>query len=253
MDATIWLVLASAVFIGSYVQSVVGFAIGMVVMAVGGASGVVSLPVLTAVVSIISFVNIVVALRGHLHFVDRRNLGRLVAGQLPAVFAGVALITVLDRDARWVLELLLGIFIVAGSVSMVIRPISLAKVSSGRAWIAAGAAGGLMGGMFSASGPVIGWFMYRQPLALVVSRATMLVFFGLATLLRTVIVAAQGGLTLEVWRLSLIATPLVILGAYLGRIAPPRLSEAALKRAVFVLLLLIGVYIICRALLISAA
>jgi len=247
MEVLTWLVFASAVFIGSYIQSVIGFAMGMIVMAIVGASAVLSIPTLTAAVSIISFLNIVVALKGHIGHVDRVLLKWLVAGQIPAIVSGLWLMTALDREAREILQLMLGVFVAAGSLSMVIRPAPQSRVSAPWACITAGIGGGLIGGLFSASGPVIGWFAYRQPLALVAIRSTMLCFFSVATCTRTLVVGLHGGLTAEVLGLSAIAAPLVVLGAWLGRILPPPLTEARLKRGVFFLLFLMGAYIIFGA------
>ncbi len=247
MEPTSWLIFAGAVFVASYVQSVIGFAMGMIVMAIVGASDAVSLPDLTAAVSIISFVNIVVALKGHVAVVHRRVLGWLIVSQIPAVILGLFLLTLLDREAQAVLRFLLGLFIAGGSLSTMIRPASQAAVSGRLSCVVAGFSGGIIGGLFSASGPVIGWFLYRQPLALVTIRATMLCFFGLGTFSRTVIVGYQGGLGSTVWWLSAIAFPLVVLGAWLGRVRPPQLLDATLKRAVFFLLFVLGLFIMASA------
>jgi uncharacterized membrane protein YfcA len=247
MEPLSWIVFAAAVFIGSYVQTVIGFAMGMIVVAIVGASAAFSLPTLTAAVSIISLVNIIVALKGHVADIERPVLKLLVAGQIPAIILGLWLLAVLDRDAQWILQLLLGVFVASGSLSVMMRPHPLARTSPSWAWIGAGIGGGLIGGLFSASGPVIGWFTYRQPLRLAVIRATMLGFFAVATAARTLIVGLQGGVTAEVLSLSALAAPVVVLGAWLGRVRPPRVSEAKLKRGVFWLLFALGVYIIAGA------
>ncbi len=249
MDPANWIVFASAVFVASYIQSVIGFGMGIVVMALAGATGSITLPELTAAVSLISFVNIVVSLKGHLHHVQRALLAWLVLGQLPAIGAGVWIMIVLDREAQSVLRALLGLFIMLGSASMVVRPVRVAHLSPRWACIAAGFGGGLIGGMFSASGPVIGWFTYRQPLALAVIRATMLTFFGIATFTRTAIVGIQGGITDGVIALTLVAAIPVVAGAWLGRVYRPPLAEATMKRGVFSLIFLTGVYIATDALL----
>jgi uncharacterized membrane protein YfcA len=177
------------------------------------------------------------SLKGHLHSVNRAILPWMMAGQIPTIAVGVWIITVLDQQAQGLLQLLLGIFILLGSASMMIRPVALAQVSPSWACLVAGIGGGLSGGMFSASGPVIGWFTYRQPLELAVIRATMLAFFAVASSLRTVVVAVHGGITPDVLWLSLIALPFVTVGAWLGRVVPPNISDRAMKRAVFGLLL----------------
>ena len=98
--------------------------------------------------------------------------------------------------------------------------------------------------MFAASAPVLGWFGYRQPLALPVIRATLLCCFGVTTLTRTTVVGFQGGLTSEVWLYFAAALPVVVLGTWLGRNKPPNLSEPALKRAAFSVLLLTGIWVL---------
>jgi hypothetical protein len=61
-------------------------------------------------------------------------------------------------------------------------------------------------------------------------------------------VGAQGGLTGEVLWLSLVAVPLVLAGTWLGRELPPAVSETAMKRLAFGLLLVMGVWILVGAL-----
>ncbi len=247
MDLAAWLVFLGAVFAGAYVQAVTGFAMGMIVIAVVGASGLVSLPVLTAAASLITLVNVALAMKGQLHHLHRRLLLWLALGQLPAIWLGVALLGVLDRDATTLLKLLLGAFITLGSLSMMLKPQPLKAVS--RPWLCTvvGAAGGVLGGLFSASGPVMGYFSYRQPLPVAVIRATLLCSFALTTSVRTMVVGASGGLTAEVWWLSLFALPLVVGGTWLGREAPPPVSDDTLKQLAFALLLAMGVWILATA------
>ncbi len=234
---------------GSYVQSVSGFAMGLIVIAVVGASGIISLPVLTAAASLITVVNVVVALKGHTQHIDRRIFFWLAAGQLPAIGVGVWILTWLNRDAQNVLELLLGLFITLGSLSMMLKPRPLVSPSPNWACMTAGLAGGVIGGMFSASGPIMGWFNYRQPLPLAIIRATLLCSFALTTSTRTLVVGLQGGLTEEVLWLSAAAVPLVVLGTWLGREMPPPVSDETIKQGAFALLLVVGVWILANALL----
>jgi uncharacterized membrane protein YfcA len=220
---------------------------GMIVIAVVGASSLVPLPVLTATASLITIVNVVLALRGNLGHVQRRVFLWLAVGQVPAIWIGVGLLSVLDTNAEQLLELLLGSFITLGSLSMMLRPRPLARVSSAPVCTAVGLAGGLIGGLFSASGPVIGYFNYRQPLPVASIRATLLCSFALTTVTRTVVVGAQGGLTPEVGWLAAFALPLVIGGTWLGREVPPPVSDETLKRMAFGLLLLLGLWILVGA------
>ena len=58
------------------------------------------------------------------------------------------------------------------------------------------------------------------------------------------VVGVGGGLTAEVWWLSLFALPLVIAGTWLGRELPPPVPDATLKQMAFALLLAMGVWIL---------
>ena len=247
MEIADWSIFLTAVVISSYVQAVTGFGMGMLMIAIVGACHIVTLPVLAAVVSLVSGINVWFSLKGNLHFVEKRLLFWLVLGQLPAVGIGVWLSTKLDRDAVWLLELLLGIFISFSSCAMMLRSKVGYSVSGNLFTSGAGFAGGIIGGLFAASGPIISLFVYRQPIAMAAIRATLLSFFAVATLSRTGVVAYQGGLTLVVWHMALAGFPLTVFGVWLGRVLPPRLSEDRLKRFVFVTLFFVGLYIILTA------
>lgn len=67
MDGWILAVFLLSVLVGSYVQVVTGFAMGMIVIAVMVGSHLVDVPLITAVASLLSLVNVVLALRGQLH------------------------------------------------------------------------------------------------------------------------------------------------------------------------------------------
>jgi uncharacterized membrane protein YfcA len=234
--------------LGSYVQSVTGFAMGMIMIAVMVGSGMIAVPVITAVVSLLSLVNVAFSLRGHLRHVDWHLLRWVGLGLPVAIWAGVVLLGVLDRQLTWVLELLLGTFILLGSLSMIVRPHARRTRSDPLASLTAGLAGGVLGGLFSASGPVIAWFAYRQPLPVSSIRNTLLALFALTTSLRVAVVGASGGLTSQVWLLAGAGLPAVLVGAWLGRTFAPPLSDLVLKRAAFGMLLVMGGAMVARSL-----
>jgi len=240
------LLFVFAAFVGSYVQSVAGFAMGLLIIAIMGASGMISLPLVAAAVSLISLLNVVLSLRGRMIHVHRSLFGWIVAGQVLSIAPGLWLVLVLDASAERALGVLLGLFVTFGALGMLLKPQPRNSVSKPVASFAAGAAGGVLAGMFAASGPVLGWFGYRQPLPLDVIRATLLCCFGVSTSLRTVLVGFSGGLTTDVWVLVGLALPAVLLGTWLGRNVPPPWPETGIKKAAFSLLLLAGVWTLAR-------
>ncbi len=235
------------VLLGSYVQSVAGFAMAMIIVAVVGGLRMMDVPTLAAVVSLLTMLNVALALRGALQHVERRVFVWLACGQVPAIFAGVQLLQWLDSHTRTALEICLGLFITVGGLSMLLRPHAWRRVSGPAACISTGVAGGLMGGLFSASGPVLGWFGYSQPLPLAAIRATLLASFALTTTTRTIIVGVDGALTQQVLLYAAAGLPVVALGTWLGRQFAPPVSEDAIKHMAYTLLLVMGAWILLRA------
>ena len=247
MDSSALVVFMLAVLVGSYVQGVTGFALGMIIIAIVTALRAVDVPTVAAVISVLSFANVTVALHGHYREVDRRLFLGLSAGQIPAIAVGVWLLSALDANARTVLELVLGAFITVSSLSMAIRPRPMESASPAWQSVAAGAAGGIAGGLFAASGPVSGWFCYRQPYPVAVIRATLLACYLVTGATRTLVVGVSGGLTRDVLLLAAIGLPAVAIGTMLARWFPPALSDDVLRRGAFSLLLGIGIWIVASA------
>ncbi len=248
METVAMLGFALTVLIGSYVQSVTGFAMGMIVVAIVGGLRIVDIPTLGASLSFLTILNVVLALRGDLQRVHKPLFLWLALGQLPAIFFGLQLMNWLDGNTRWLLELCLGLFIAAGGLSLSVRPQPWRTVSGPWATWLTGLGGGLVGGMFAASGPVLGWFSYSQPLPLAVIRATLLASFLLTNATRTVFVAAEGGITPEVLAIVGLGLPVVLLGTWLGRRHAPPWSDTQIKRGAHMLLIIMGLWTLSTAL-----
>jgi uncharacterized membrane protein YfcA len=236
-------IFLAIVLVGSYVQAVAGFAMGLLIIAVAATAGLYDLETVAATVSLLSLVNILLSLRGHYHLVQGRTLRLLAFAQLPAIAIGIWLLGVLNASASAWLQLLLATFLVGGSSAMMVRPAPRATLSSSAGTLAAGFTGGLLGGLFAASGPVMGWFCYRQPLPITEIRATLLGCFAVTTLARSIFVGAVGGLTADVLLMAATGLPLVLVGTWLGRRYPPVFGEVAMRRGAFGLLLGMGLWL----------
>ncbi len=243
------LLFALVAGLGAWFQAVSGFGLGLIVMALADLVAVQSIPVVAAVVSLLAMVNVVTSLVGHVQHVNWGMWRWITFGQVCGIPAGVGLLVVLDQGQTHLLELLLGVFVLAGSASTSWRPHAGARADGPLAMAAAGLGGGVVGGMFAASAPVIGWFGYRQPLDVAAIRATLLACFAVTTLTRTGIVALSGALTPEVWRMAAAALPVVVLVSWLGTRFPPRLSQQRLRRYAFLALAVMGCWITARGLL----
>ena len=195
-----------------------------------------------------SLANVVMALRGQTHNINWSFWTLVTLGQVPAIGLGLWFMLYLNEGAVVVLQLLLGAFVLIGSLTMMGENLTRAQPSSPVARFIAGVGGGLCGGMFSASGPVMGWFFYRQPLPIAAIRTTLLACFGVTTSVRTLILAGRGELDSEILTLTLVSLPMIVLGTWLGRRYSARIPAETLRRLAFALLTLMGALITLRAL-----
>jgi uncharacterized membrane protein YfcA len=232
------------VALGSYVQSVSGFAIALIIMGGVALLGVASVPVAANVVAIVALANIAVAtyrLHGH---VDRKIAAYASAGILLLTAPGLMILAHLSRHAVAVLELLLGVAILLSGILLMIRPHPLPTRSRPYTHFLAGGLGGLLSGLFGVGGPPLVVHLYRQPVALATQRTTLLAALAMMCVIRIALEAQRGNITPEVVELSLFSVPISVLSALLARRFPPPISEVAIRRVAFGLLCALGLSLI---------
>jgi uncharacterized membrane protein YfcA len=238
--AAVAAVLLAVFAVSGYVQTLTGFAFGLLAMGSIGLLHLMPLPDAAIVVGLLVIVNALQVLRhGHLH-VERRILFVTTLASLPMVAVGVWLVGVLSGEqVRW-LRLLLATSIVLSGVQLVRPTRRREKLAATATTVAIGAVSGLMGGLFSAAGPPLAQHLYRQPLPLDTIRLTLVSTFAVNAVLRLGLVAVQGQLTLRLCLVALMAVPAVMLATWLARRHPPPLSPRTVRFVVFVLLTLSG-------------
>lgn len=236
--------LIAVIGAGSYFQTITGFGLGMIVM--GATSGLGLAPVATAasLMSIVSLVNSAGALPGKLHHIDWRAVGAATVGILPSVVLGVLILDYLSASAAGMLQLLLGAVILYGGLSTALRPAPLKTRSNNRSFFVSGVFGGLLSGLFGVSGPPLIFQFYRQPLTLVEIRCALILIFTVTAATRVLFSAYEGQLGREIWVLSAIAAPIVMMTTFAARRYPPPLSAIATRRVAFGVLVAIGGYLI---------
>jgi uncharacterized membrane protein YfcA len=241
IDTSLFLML---VMLGAYVQTITGFAMGLLIM--GGVTILNLAPIAfsAAVVSILSLLNTLLALRYSLKHVHWKSVGYICAGLIPGLLVGFLVLDFLSETAYIWLRRMLGIVIIIAGVLLTLKPEPWARTSGGLAASMTGVAGGLIGGMFSTGGAPIAFFMYRQPREFNVIRATLLTVFAVITFSRTVVVAANDQLSRDILAVSGVAVPLVLITTLVARKISPVSADTTIRKAVFVLLILIGVSLV---------
>lgn len=238
IDTSLFLML---VMLGAYVQTITGFAMGLLIM--GGVTILNLAPIAfsAAVVSVLSLLNATLALRYSLKHINWKLVGYICAGLLPGLIIGYLVLGLLSDSAYiWLRRILGGVIIVAG-VLLTLKPAPWKQQSGAIPASFTGIAGGIIGGMFSTGGAPIAFFMYRQPVEFNVVRATLLSVFVVTTFTRTVVVAVNGELTQDILAVSAIGIPLVLVTTVLARKLSPASADPTVRKSVFVLLILIGI------------
>lgn len=248
METTTLLVLILILAVASYFQTVTGFGLGMIVMGATSGMGLVPVATVAAVVSLVTLANSMVALPGRTRDIDWRAARAATVGILPAIVGGVLLLDYLSATAAGVLQLLLGIVIIQGSIGFALRPVQLDERSSDFSFAASGFFSGLSGGLFGVAGPPLIFQFYRQPMDPVTVRNMLLLLFSVTSATRSLYLGVQGRLDAEIWTLVGFAVPVVALATFVGRRYPPPLPARTMRRIVFTVLILIGAYLVMSAL-----
>ncbi|WP_413616177.1 TSUP family transporter [Halomonas cupida] len=244
MELSALLGVLAIMAVAGYLHTVSGFGLGMIVMGAAGGLGVASVPVLAAVVSLVTLVNSAVALPGGWCGLGRSRVVALGVGILPSIALGVWLLEWLNTEWKSVMTLLLGILVFYGGLSIALKPRPRQQVSPTWTFAFSGVLTGLCGGLFGVPGPPVIYHCYRQPLSLETIRLLLILCFAMTSGVRTFFVALQGGLTTEVWSLALWAMPVVGLATWLGRRYPPPCSAATMRAVAMLTLMGLGISIV---------
>ncbi|MDA0142714.1 sulfite exporter TauE/SafE family protein [Vibrio sp. RW] len=243
MELLVLLAILATIAVGTYFQTVTGFGLGIIVIGLTVSLNLVSLPVIAAVVSIVTLFNCLVALMGKPLLGELKILVVLVIGIIPGVSLGVFLLDELSESATHILRGLLGAMVLFAGLSFMFKPKTRTERSTTVSFLVSGFSSGLAGGLFGMAGPPIVYHLYRQPFTLDLVRSTLLMVFACTSMSRTVNVYAAGDMEASILWLSAIAVPLVALVTMFARRFPPPLSNDQLRKLVFIVLMLIGGYL----------
>jgi len=235
--------------VAAYMQTLTGFALGLIMMGGIGLSGLMPLPEAAVLVGCMVLVNATQVLARGWRDIGWAEFWPVVISSLAALAAGYWLLGVLvSASVDW-LKLVLGIVIIASSLQLALKPQPLQARSSSASFAFFGAVAGLMGGLFSTAGPPLVYHLYRQPLPAVSIRETLVAVFAVNAVIRLAMVAAAGAVPNGSFWWGLLCIPVVMIMTFLAKRWPPPLSALSIRRMAFGLLLLSGLSLALPALL----
>lgn len=234
-------------FVAAYVQTITGFAFGLLLMGSIALTGLVPLPEAAIVISLLTLANAIVVLTRGWREIAIQPFLLSLAGAVPMIAAGYTLLGLFASTSLTMLRFALGTVIILSSLQLIRRPNFLGRPSSAASFAVFGALGGLMGGLFATAGPPLVFHFYRQPLSHVVIRETLVAIFAINSLVRLGLVAANGDWQQHAAVWALAGLPSVIAASWIARRWPPPLAPQTLRQIAFVLLLLSGLSLITPA------
>ncbi|WP_018237612.1 TSUP family transporter [Ensifer sp. BR816] len=234
--------------VAAYVQTLTGFAFGLIMMGGVGLTGLLDLPDAAVLVSCLTFINAAQVLLKGWRDIAAREFVPIIFSSVIALFIGYWLLGVLAAASIDWLKLVLGVVIVASSIQLALKPAPLAEPSSVPSFLFFGAIAGLMGGLFSTAGPPLVYHLYRQPLRPAAIRETLVAVFAANAIIRLGVVASAGHMPAAGFWWGLLSVPVVIALTFAAKRWPPPLSYFALRRLAFALLLISGLSLAVPAL-----
>lgn len=234
--------------LGSYVQTMTGFAQGIVVTGVVALSDAAAIAETADALSIIGIINAAVVLPKMWKHINWPSLLRIMIALTPGMIAGVVLLDILSSHHSTLLRLLAGLIVLMGGATLFLQPRPAERPSGPVSTGILGVTAGVMSGLFSLPGPPVVYHYYRQPVSLQTVRATLIAIFAILSAFRLMAVSIQTEISTVSIQLALMSVPVVAAGSWLGVRFPPRLSDAASRRAAFAILTGMGFLTILMAL-----
>jgi uncharacterized membrane protein YfcA len=223
VDVTLGALVAAALatLVGAAIQSSIGFGMNLVTVPVLALVLPESLPVAVIVLG----VPISIAMLRHEHAsLDRAGLGWLIGGRVPGTALGVWVVAVVSTAALQ--AVVGGVVLAVVAASLLAPPIPVRPATQ----LTAGVVSGVTGTAAGIGGPPVALlYQHRQGPTI---RSTLAVTFLVGTLLSLASLLIARVMTLEQVALGLGLSPLVLVGAYVGRRSHRVLDQGWLRPAV---------------------
>lgn len=237
MDTEIFLILAVGIFVGFYVQTVIGFAGSL--MALPILLFKMELPEAIAYISIFYMFSSIFLIAKEYRNIDKKIILQLA---IPSVIGIIIGIVILNFAKPIVLKRGLGIFILLYVIYAVIgkRKIKLNKVGV----ISFGVMAGFFSGIFSTGGPLYVICVENKVRNIKAFRATMIGVSGLISITRVPGLAVSGILNFGHFKMALFIFPIFLFAQFLGKRTFMKIEEKLFNRSLMLLLCFSGLIMI---------
>jgi uncharacterized membrane protein YfcA len=227
--------------VATFAQSITGFALALILLGLTGLFELAPLADVANVATVTALFTSAIHLRGARKGLDWPMMRSTIVGSVIGVAVGVALLGWLSANVQTLLRLLLGLVVIGCAVIVLLRTHPLPQRSSNASFQGFGFLSGVLGGLFSASGPPLVYQFYRQPLDLRTLRDTLMASLAFGGVIRVVMVVASGQFSLRSLGLCTIAVPTAGALTWWIKRHPPGWDRAVVLKIVCVLLTITGI------------
>ena len=142
MDLILLAELAIIFALGTYVQTITGFGLGMIIMGAVTMFDLLPIAFTSVVISLMTFFNGTFAIKGNSKALDKRLVMLTAGGLIPGVAIGLYILHFLSTEMNNLLQLLLGAAIIIGASTTLLKPEPRKTVSSSWTFVFAGKVAG---------------------------------------------------------------------------------------------------------------
>ncbi|MHB1197786.1 MAG: sulfite exporter TauE/SafE family protein [Lutibacter sp.] len=233
MDTELFLILIIGIFLGFYIQTVVGFAGSLIALPI--LLFAMELPDAIAYISIFYLFSSVFLISKEWKKIDRNIIMKLILASVIGVVLGTLVLTF---SKPIFLKKVLGVFILlyVAYVYFGKRQVKLNKAGI----VVFGVFAGFFSGLFSTGGPLYVMCVENSVKNVTTFRATMIGILGVVTLARIPALALSGILNFSHLKITLFVFPFFLLAQFLGKRTFMKINENLFKKSLMILLCISG-------------
>jgi len=237
----------ACVALATFAQNLTGFAFGLILLGLTASFHVASVADAANAAMVLTLVNAWVSFRAERSAPPWRLMRPTLLGSFVGVTVGVLLLGWLSGNAVAGLRGLLGLSITACAVLLLLQARTREQLSGASSFAGIGLLSGVLGGLFSSSGPPLVYHLYRQPLQRQEVRRALLLVFACNALLRLLLIVPSGQFSAHALLLAACAVPVVYGVTRLQIRFPLAVPATTLRRIVAALLLTSGLSLLWSA------
>lgn len=233
MNTEVFLILIIGIFLGFYIQTVIGFAGSLIALPI--LLFVMELPDAIAYISIFYLFSSIFLISKEWKKIDRKIIMKLILASVIGVVLGTLALTF---SKPIFLKKGLGVFILlyVAYVYFGKRQVKLNKVGI----VGFGIFAGFFSGLFSTGGPLYVICVENSVKNVKTFRATMIGILGIVTLVRIPALALSGILNSSHIKMTLLVFPIFLFAQFLGKRTFMKINENLFKKSLMVLLCISG-------------